>query len=146
MAPRLLCPCDSPGKNAGVGRPFQFQAVFLIQGLSRVSCIGRWVLYRLSPQGSPISPRKVTISRTVWRDALRSLEILPGQPAVATCWVWGWVCGFLVRRVCTSLTHTTVSQGGVWGLPIPAAGSAHSGRQPPAQSIARSLCSAQHFG
>ena len=50
---RFLCPWNSPGKNTGH---------FLLQGSSRprdrtcVSCIGRWVLYRLNHQRAPQNP------------------------------------------------------------------------------------------
>ena len=49
---RLLCPWKSPVKNTGVG------CHFLLRGSSRprdqtwVSCVGRWILYCLSHQGS----------------------------------------------------------------------------------------------
>ena len=42
---RLLCPWDSPGKNTGVSFHFLLQGIFLIQGFSSVSCIGRQILY-----------------------------------------------------------------------------------------------------
>ena len=45
---RLLCPWDSPGKNAGVGCHALLQGIFPIQDQARssyVSCIGRWILY-----------------------------------------------------------------------------------------------------
>ena len=48
-AGRLLCSCDSPGKNTGVGCHFLFQGIFSTQGsksVSDVSCIGRWILYQ----------------------------------------------------------------------------------------------------
>ena len=31
-SPRLLCPCDSPGNNTGVGCNFLLQGIFLTQG------------------------------------------------------------------------------------------------------------------
>ena len=50
---RLLCPWDSPGKNAGVGCHALFQGIFLTQGsnLGLLHC--RRILYRPSHQGSP---------------------------------------------------------------------------------------------
>ena len=48
QATRLLCPCDSPGKNTGVGCHALLQEIFLTQGSNPcllISCIGRWVLY-----------------------------------------------------------------------------------------------------
>ena len=53
---RLFCPCDSPGKNTGVGCPAVFQGIFLTQESnphSYVSCIGWWVLYHWHLLGSP---------------------------------------------------------------------------------------------
>ena len=44
VAPRLLCPCDSPGKNAGVGCHL-LQGIFPTQGLNRVSGTGRQTVY-----------------------------------------------------------------------------------------------------
>ena len=42
---RLLCPCDSPGKNSGVGCHFLLHGIFLTQGLKGISCIGRQIPY-----------------------------------------------------------------------------------------------------
>ena len=55
---RLLCPLDSPGKNAGVGCNALLQGIFQTQGLSLISytsCIGRWVLYQQRHLGSPLT-------------------------------------------------------------------------------------------
>ena len=35
---RLLCPCNSPGSNTGVGYHFLLQGIFPTQGLHSVSC------------------------------------------------------------------------------------------------------------
>ena len=40
-----LDPWDFPGKNTGVGCHFLLLEIFLTQGLNRVSCIGRRILY-----------------------------------------------------------------------------------------------------
>ena len=45
---KLLCPWNFAGKNMGVGCHFLLQEIFLIQGLSHVSCIGRWIFYHWS--------------------------------------------------------------------------------------------------
>ena len=50
---RLLCPCGSPSKNAGVGCHFLLQGIFLTQGLNLGLPHCRQSLYRLSYQGSP---------------------------------------------------------------------------------------------
>ena len=51
---RLLCPRDSPGKNTGVGCHVFLQGIFPTQGLNPGLLHCRWILYRLSYQGSPI--------------------------------------------------------------------------------------------
>ena len=51
---RLLCPCDSPGKNTGVGSHSLLQGIFQTQG-SNLHC--RQVLYCLSHQRSPARHR-----------------------------------------------------------------------------------------
>ena len=63
---RLLCPWDSPGKNAGVGCHFYLQGIFLTQGsnLDLLHC--KQILYNLSQQGSP----------TEWSKSGREGEIL----------------------------------------------------------------------
>ena len=44
---------DSPGKNTGVGCHALLQGIFLTQGLNPGLPHCRWILYRLSHQGSP---------------------------------------------------------------------------------------------
>ena len=51
----LLCPWDSPGKNAGVGSHSLLQANFLLQELSPGLPHCRRILYHLSRQGSPLA-------------------------------------------------------------------------------------------
>ena len=41
----LLCPWDSAGENTGTGSHFFLQGIFPTQGLSPISCIGRWMLH-----------------------------------------------------------------------------------------------------
>ena len=50
---RLLYPWDFPGKNAGVGPHFPLCGISPTQGWNHAFCIGRWILYHLSDQGSP---------------------------------------------------------------------------------------------
>ena len=50
---RLLWPWNSPGKKTGVGWHSLLQGIFLTQGLTQVSCIGRQILYPLSHKGCP---------------------------------------------------------------------------------------------
>ena len=58
VAPRPLCPRDSPGKNTGVACHALLQGILRPRdwtGVSRVSCIGRWALYCWCHLGSPLS-------------------------------------------------------------------------------------------
>ena len=50
---RLLCPWDSPGKNAGVGCHFLLQEIFLAQALNPGLLYCRQILYQLRYEGSP---------------------------------------------------------------------------------------------
>ena len=50
---RLLCPWDSPGKNAGVGCHALLQGIFPTQGSNSGLPHCRQILYPLSHQGSP---------------------------------------------------------------------------------------------
>ena len=47
---RLLCPCDFPGKNTGVGCYLLFQGTFRTQGWNLCLCIGRRILYYLATE------------------------------------------------------------------------------------------------
>ena len=49
---RLLCPWDSPGRNAGVGSHSLLQSMFLTQGLKPGLLNCRPILYHLSHQGT----------------------------------------------------------------------------------------------
>ena len=49
-----LCPWNSPGKISGVGSHSLLQEIFLTQGVNSGLLHGRWILYSLSHQGSPI--------------------------------------------------------------------------------------------
>ena len=46
-------PCNSPGRNTGVGSLFLLQVIFPIQGLNPGLLHCRWILYQLSHKGSP---------------------------------------------------------------------------------------------
>ena len=50
----LPCPWDSPGKNTGVVSHSLLQGIFPTQGLNPGLLHCRWILYRLSYQGSPL--------------------------------------------------------------------------------------------
>ena len=51
---RLLCPCNSPGKNTGVGSHFLLQGIFPTQGLNPGVLHCRQILHLLIHQGSPV--------------------------------------------------------------------------------------------
>ena len=52
---RLLCPWDSPGKNAGVGCHFLLKGIFPIQGSNRLLLLWQADFLLLSHQERPIS-------------------------------------------------------------------------------------------
>ena len=54
VAPRFLCPWNSPGKNTGVGCHSLLQGIFLTQGLNPGLLHCRQTLYRLSHWRSAI--------------------------------------------------------------------------------------------
>ena len=59
VAPRLLCPWDSPGRNTGVGCHFLLQGIFPTQRWNpHVLCILHWQAgsLPLAPPGKPGSP------------------------------------------------------------------------------------------
>ena len=53
VATRLLCPCNSAGKNIRVGFHFFLQEIFPTQGLNLGLLHCRQSLYHLSHEGSP---------------------------------------------------------------------------------------------
>ena len=53
-------PCNSPGKNTGVGCHSLLQGVFLPQGSTPGFLRFRQILYHLSHQGSPLPPESIT--------------------------------------------------------------------------------------
>ena len=53
IAPRCLCPWNSPGKNTGVGCHSLLQGIFLTQGSNQGLLHWRQILYSLSHQSSP---------------------------------------------------------------------------------------------
>ena len=53
VAARALCPCDSPGKNTGVGCHSLLQGLFPTQELNPGLLHCRQLLYHLNHQGSP---------------------------------------------------------------------------------------------
>ena len=77
---RLLCPRDSPGKDAGVGCHARLQRIFLTQGLNPISyssCIGRWLSL---PLAAPGKPAVVKINRRLSQLVLPKLPLSYGVP------------------------------------------------------------------
>ena len=64
ILPRLLCPWNSPGKNAGVDSHFLLQEIFTVQGLNSASCFaGRFFpIWTIREAQSERNPAKI-ISR-----------------------------------------------------------------------------------
>ena len=54
-SPSDSCPWDFPGKNTRMGCHFLLQGIFPTQGSNLRLLHGRWILYRLSHQGSTVS-------------------------------------------------------------------------------------------
>ena len=52
--PRLLCPWNFPGKNAGVGCHFLLQGIFPTQGLNPCLLLSRWILYHWATREAQI--------------------------------------------------------------------------------------------
>ena len=65
--PGILCPWDSPGKDAEVGCHFLLQGIFLTQKSNLGLLHGRQILYPLSYEGSLSFP--VTLSISVGQNA-----------------------------------------------------------------------------
>ena len=86
---RLLCPWNSPDKNAGVGCHFPLQAIFPTQGLNPDLQHCRLILYHLSYQGSTgikpmsfMSPALVGgffITSTTWETHSNPAYCLPNS-------------------------------------------------------------------
>ena len=55
---RLLCSCNSPGKNTRMSNHPLLQGIFLNQGPNPGLLHCRWILYHLNHQGSPDAARK----------------------------------------------------------------------------------------
>ena len=55
---RLLCPCNSRGKNSGVGSHSLFQGILLTRGSNPGLPRWRQILYHLGHQGSPLGYRE----------------------------------------------------------------------------------------
>ena len=55
VAPRVLCPWNFSGMNTGAGCHFILQGIFLTRDQTRISCIGRQILYHLTYQVSPVA-------------------------------------------------------------------------------------------
>ena len=52
--PRLLCPWNFPGKNAGVGCHFLLQGIFPTEGLNPCLLLSRWILYHWATREAQI--------------------------------------------------------------------------------------------
>ena len=75
---RLLCPCDSPGKNTGVGCHFLFQGIFLTQGSKLcLLCLLHW-------QGDslPLAPPGKRMLRASTATAAATAKSLQSCPTV----------------------------------------------------------------
>ena len=62
---RLLCPWDFPGKNTRVGCQFLLQGSFWRRDRTRVSCVGRWILYHRPTWEAQLAIREMQIETTM---------------------------------------------------------------------------------
>ena len=94
---RLLCPCDSPGKNTEVGCYFLLQRIFPIQGRSNPHLLHwRHILYLLSHLGRLTSLR---LSEEPGPEALLFLQSFCHLSLPSPSSKWGVEAGPLIRAV-----------------------------------------------
>ena len=76
----LYSPWNSPGQNTGVGSPSFLQKIFPTQGSNPGLLHCRWILYKLSHQGSPeeaINKQKEILCSWIRRINSIKMSILP---------------------------------------------------------------------
>ena len=96
----LLCPWNSPGKNTRVGCHSLLQGIFPTQVSNPGLLHCRWILYRLSHQGTPITSKEA-LRNGKWKLSGKMAQlfalqmgntpkhILP-QPPRCSQWPWTW--------------------------------------------------------
>ena len=84
---RLLCPCNSPGKNTGVGCHFLLQEIFPTQGLSPGLLPCRQMLYCLSQQGN------LSLYFLIFKMSTTT------KPVMGFCKIWLSVCKLSLQCV-----------------------------------------------
>ena len=87
---RFLCPWNSPGHNTGVDCHDLLQRIFLTQGSNPGLLHCRWILYRLSHQGSPNASlqRKQVVHMEMPRPLLPNPTSRTGTDRVQTHGLW----------------------------------------------------------
>ena len=92
---KLLCPWDSPGKNARVGCHTLLQGIFLTQGLNPGLLHCRQIFCHLSHQGSPgmhiYGQNLVFISFPLPRSGIAGFlvsQMVKRLPTMRETWVW----------------------------------------------------------
>ena len=102
---RLLCPWDSPGKNAGMGCHFLLQGIFPTQGSNpRLLCLLHWQAGSLTlvPPGKPLKCIKTSnhyvvhqkhsvVSQLYFKSKLIGKEIRFVVPRSRGRTVWNWM-------------------------------------------------------
>ena len=91
VAHRLLCSQDIPGKNTGVDCQFLLQGFFPTQGLNLGLLHGRWILFHLTHQGSPMDT--LYMLNTEWKKPIRKEDklipvILNSETSKTDLWRW----------------------------------------------------------
>ena len=91
---RLLCPCDFPGKNPGVGCHFLLGGIFLTQGSN--SSLLHWQMDSLPPshKWSPVGKRDTHMRKAHTGCVFQTVLWITLQWAFSTCyflnfyWIW----------------------------------------------------------
>ena len=71
--PRTDYPWNSPGQNTAVGSLCLLQGIFPNPGIEPKSLYCRWILYQLSPQGSPRGSQELQNKEVIFRLSLLGL-------------------------------------------------------------------------
>ena len=95
---RLYSPWNSPGQNTGMGSLSLLQEIFPTQGLNWGLLHCRWILYRLSHQGSPNGREfEETPGDGEGQRSLASRSAVHGV-AKSRTWLSDWTTANLVKK------------------------------------------------
>ena len=89
---RLLCPCNSLGRNSGVGSHCLLQGIFPAQRLNLGLLHCRQILYHLSDQGSPWWKKVVINPSCDYMTSYRNRDCNCHEYSSLFCYECVWVC------------------------------------------------------